>query len=102
MSASNHSISIIRDLFDQTFGSTGGKIFNKSKVKENKGTRGPQYISGWGAFTDNTPYLKIEYNYDDVEIYYFRRVTTHLGDTDNFTDSFVKVEGKYLLNEEYQ
>ena len=102
LSASKHSIKIIKDLFDSTVGKTGDKYFSISDVKEKTGTTGPQYIYGWGSFTENDPYLKIEYKYDDVEIYYYKRVTTHLGDTDTFTDYYVKVEGQYLLNVEYQ
>lgn len=99
---SSDSISIIQDLFDKTIGKTGGKKFDKSHVIEKHGQTGPQYISGWGAFTKNDPFLKINYNHNDVEIYYYKRVTTHLGDTDVFTDYFVKVEGKYLVYKEYE
>ena len=99
---SNNSINIIKELFEKTIGITGGKYFSSSHVKVMSGFNNPRYIYGTGNYTTNTPYTIIQYNYDDVEIFYLRRVTSHLGDTDTFTDYYVKVEGNYLLNEQYQ
>ena len=69
-----------------------GKVFDPSKITVDTRPNGPHYV--WGCIVPSSPKLLMRYSFDGVEIVYHRRVTTRLGDTDEFTDITVTVDEK--------
>ena len=57
------------------------------------------YIHGYQV---EAPYLKVEYNYDDVYILYHSRTIEYYGDIDVFVDHTVIVDEKVLVDEKYE
>jgi hypothetical protein len=77
------------------------KKFNPDEVIIREGKTG-SVVNVWGCKAEPPPSLRMEYNYDNVIITYYSRCTTHLGDTDTFTDYSVIVDGKTIVNKEYE
>jgi hypothetical protein len=69
-----------------------------SEIKIDYGTN-QIFIHGYPV---TTPYLRIEYNYDDIYITYYSRTTKYYGDIDVFVDHKVIVDEKVLLDEKYK
>jgi hypothetical protein len=98
---SEDSICIIKTLFERTI-SKKGISFKSSYVKQKEYIQCSQYIT-YGCYTDsNTPTLELNYICDGVEIYYKARSYYYNDDIDKFKDYYVKLNGKFLLNEKYQ
>ena len=51
-----------------------------------------------GNDTAEEPFLIINYNWDGVEMRYFRRMTWHRDEFDNFVDEYVTVDGVIVRN----
>lgn len=70
----------------------GTKAFAPDQVRKRTGKGAPQYF--WGCLVPGSPSTTLEYDHQGVQIEWYSRVTTHLGDTDRFTDLCVRVDGQ--------
>jgi hypothetical protein len=85
----------LKSLFDEyVVKSYPEKEFNKEKAMIHIGSTTEV---AWGCMF-SAPSVVAKYDHGGVSIYYHKRVTTVLGDTDTFVDKKVIVDGKVILN----
>ena len=93
------SIRIIENLFNlHVVVKESSKIFNASNVNTELGEN--DYYA-WGCQVSHSPTRLITYKDDGVDIRYYKRMTTYLGDTDCFIDYHVIVDDKEIVKVEY-
>ncbi len=93
------AVEAIRALFDQYVApSYPNKLLNDNKVEDESGTNNSIIAIVWGYPIEGGDYIKAHYKHDGVYIFYYRRLTTKLGDTDMFSDYTVRVNNKTLVD----
>jgi len=70
-----------------------------ARIISSRGMGSPQYV--WGSITPGSPTLKLTYDYGGILIQYYKRVTTHRGDTDTFLDYSISVDGVCVVDTKY-
>lgn len=88
---------ILQNLVDQYLPDSGIKI-NSAMIRSNGGHTTVN-IHGYVFESER---LELTYSYMGLEMHYLSRTTTHLGDTDDFVDYNITLNGKIICDEEYQ
>lgn len=85
----------MRNLFKRFFGETD--TFHSSCLKVTEGSS----ASWYHGYQVSGPKVHAIYEKDGIYIEYYRRMTSHLGDTDVMTDRIVRKDGVTLYKDLY-
>ena len=89
---------IVQAMFNKYNLGTG---FNKNYIKESYTEVPLVYLHG-SLLKGLGPGLRCKYLHDGVDINYYSRVTTHLGDTDTFADYSIYVNNTKIVDITYE
>jgi len=92
----NLALDELKNIFDKyvNINQNNEKIFNPEKIVIKYGEI-ISYI--WNIFTYSSPSLKLEYDYDNVKIYFHRCINTYFNNTDILIYYCVSVDNKVII-----